>query len=407
MWRESGDGGEPTRRAYLKYGGAVVTSGLLAGCTGGTDSGSTADPTGTAAGTPSEAETSTATAESVTETRTATAEPESEPYTVSMAPVGEVTFDAVPETWVANNGSWADMGVALGLEPPKAVWLTSRYHTQYYDSIPGVSVDRSDMVSLYQDGVSKELFYELDGDVHVMDPHFLMNRFGGWKESDIDEIDENVGPFFGNCIYAQHYPWHEDYRYYTLYEGFEKLAHVFQRRERYAAFESIHDEFQQNLAPVVPGQGERPSVAVLWGVGDGPEKFYPYIIGEGTGFKHLRDLGVRDTLASTDIRDFHGSRAAIDIETLLEVDPEVLMLRGYESKSAETFRNTVVEFLRNHATASELTAVRNGDVYRAGGLYQGPITNLVLTERTAGQLYDADEELFDRQRVADVVAGEL
>ncbi len=35
------------------------------------------------------------------------------------------------------------MGVALGLEPPKAVWLTSRYHTQYYDDIPGLSVDAS------------------------------------------------------------------------------------------------------------------------------------------------------------------------------------------------------------------------------------------------------------------------
>ena len=133
------------------------------------------------------------------------------PYSVSMAPVGEVEFESVPKTWVANNGSWADMGIALGLEPPKAVWLTDRYHTQYYDAIDGLSVDKSDMVSLYQDGVSKELFYQLDADVHVMDPNFLMNRFKGWKRTDVDELEQNIAPLFGNCIYAQHYTWHDSY----------------------------------------------------------------------------------------------------------------------------------------------------------------------------------------------------
>ncbi|WP_435197505.1 ABC transporter substrate-binding protein [Natronomonas sp. EA1] len=379
-----------TRRDLLRVG-ALGAGALLAGCTGNS---STETPDTGDDSTPSEEE------------ETATPTPEDTSYSVEMVPVGSVEFDSVPETWVANNGSWADMGIALGLEPPKGVWLTSRYHTQYYDSIPGVSVDKSGMVDLYQDGVSKELFYELDADVHVMDPNFLMNRFKGWKQADVDEVAQNIGPFFGNCIYAQHYPWHDDYRYYSLYEGFERLAQVFQRTDRYEAFTEVHDEFQQTLAPVVPGTGERPAVAVLWGVGDAPEQFYPYLIGGGTGFKHLRDLRVRDALAETDIKDFHGSRAAIDVETLLEVDPEVLLLRGYESKTAAEFENTVVASLEEHPTASELQAVQHGDVYRAGGLYAGPITNMVLTERLAADLYGADEELFDRERVARIVRGD-
>jgi len=400
---------ETTRRAYLTTAAALVAGGSLAGCSGGgsTDtpageSGDTATPTDTPTDTP------TPTEAEATETPAGTASGVETPYSVSIEPVGEVTFDAVPETWVANNGSWADMGIALGLEPPKGVWLTSRYHTDYYDSIPGVSVDKSDMVSLYQDGgVGKELFYELDADVHVMDPNFLMNRFKGWEQSDVAEITEEIGPIFGNSIYAQHYPWHSDYRYYTLMEGFEKLAKVFKRMDRYEAFEAVHDEFQSNLAPVVPNQGSRPEVAVLWGVGNEPEEYYPYVVGEGTGFKHLTDLRVRDALASTDIKDFHGSRAAIDLETMLKVDPEVMMLRGYEAMSASEFQNTVVSFLEDHQTASALTAVQNGDVYRAGGLYQGPITSMVLTERTARQLYGADAELFDREWVAEIVAGDL
>jgi iron complex transport system substrate-binding protein len=363
-----------TRRDTLRYGGALLAGGALAGCAGSAE-----DGTGGGDGS----------------------------YTVSIEPVGEVTFDSVPETWVANNGSWADMGIALGLEPPEGIWLTRRYHTQYYDAVDGVSVDKSDMASLYQDGVGKEQFYDFDADVHVIDPNFLMNRFSDWKQEDVDEIRDTVGPFFGNCIYAQHYPWHDDYRYYTLYEAFEKLATVFQRTDRFEAFEAVHDDFESNLAPVVPGVAERPEVAVLWGVGDQPEQFYPYAIGEGTGFKHLNQLGVRDALAESDIKDFHASRAAIDLETLLNVDPEVLMLRGYEATSASEFQRTVVEFLQDHAVASELTAVQNGDVYRAGGLYQGPITYMVLTERTAAQLYGVDEQLFDRTRVANIVAGDI
>ena len=384
---------EATRRTFVTGGIGAVTAGLLAGCgqTGGDD------------GTPTD---DTTTTDRTTTTASGESESVETPYSVSIEPVGEVTFESVPETWVANNGSWADMGIALGLEPPKGVWLKNRYHTQYYDAVPGLSVDKSDMVSLYQEGgITDEVFYELDADVHVMDPNFFMNRFKGWNRNDVEEIAENVGPLFGNCIYAQHYPWHDDYRYYTLYEGFEKLAQVFKRTDRYEAFVDLHDDFTATLAPHVPNASDAPAGAVLWGVGDNPESYYPYIIGGGTGFKHLRDLNVRDALAETDIKDFHGSRDAIDLETLLDVDPEVLLLRGYEGKTEAEFQDTVVSFLEDHSLASALTAVQNGDVYRAGGLYQGPITNMVLTERLGGDLYDVDEELFDRQRVVDVVNG--
>jgi len=403
-----------TRRRFLVTG-ATVAGGLVAGCTGSGGDGTTDDggddttPTATPEPTvtPEQTSTPTETADgTATATPVGTDSAVETPYSVSMVPIGEVTFEEVPETWVANNGSWADMGVALGLEPPEGVWLKNRYHTQYYDAIPGLEVDKSEVSSLYSDGLDKELFFEIDADIHVMDPNFVTNRFS-WEESDVAEIESEVAPMFGNCIYAQHYPWHDDYRYYTLMEGFEKLAQVFRRPDRYEAFVDLHDEFQANLAPVVPSVSERPEVAVLWGVGNEPEQFYPYVVGEGTGFKHLTDLGVHDALVDSDIKDFHASRAAIDIETLLEIDPEVMMLRGYEAMSADEFRGTVVSFLEGHPTASALSAVRNGEVYRAGGLYQGPITNMVLTERTAGQLYGADEELFDRERVVEIVEGDI
>lgn len=395
-----------TRRGVLKASGVLAASGLLAGCSGSSDSGTATEAgatdaaTDTATGTPTESETAEETA---TETESG------ESYSVSMPPVGEVTFESVPETWVANNGSWADMGVALGVEPPKGVWLPSRYHTRYYDEIPDVSVDKSGMTALYSDGVSKEAFYELDGDVHVIDPNFLMNRFKGWEQADVDEVEEQIAPFFGNSIFSTGYTWHEDYPYLSLYEAFEKLSQVFQEQERYEAFASLHEEFQSNVSSVVPSsKSERPSVAVLWPHPiDEPETFSPYLVGEGTSFKQWRDLKVRDALAETDVKDFHATRGEIDYETLLEVDPDVLLLRGNEDKTAEEFQNTVVQFMKNHDTASSLTAVQNGDVYRGGPLYQGPITNFVVTQRAAEQVYGVDEQLYDPRRVADIVAGEF
>jgi iron complex transport system substrate-binding protein len=367
-----------TRRQVLATGGALAATGPLAGCLDSV-SGEDDDSSGSSDGA----------------------------YSVSMEPVGEVTFDAVPETWVANNGSWADMGAALGLEPPEGLWLAGRYHTQYYDEIDGVSVDKGDMVSFFDQGVDKELYYDIDADVHVMDPNFLLNRADDWDQSDIDEIETATGPFFGNSIFSRGYPWHEDYRYYTLYEAFEKLAEAFQRTDRYEAFASLHNEFQSTLSDVVPPEDERPSVAVVWTGDDEPETFLPYVISEGTSFKQWRDLEVGDALAETDVKDFHSDRGEIDYETLLDVDPDVLLLRGQETKTADEFANTVRSFMEDHNVASSMTAVQNGDVYRGGPLYQGPITNLVLTERASRQVYGVEEQLFDRGEVADIVAGDV
>jgi len=379
------------RRTFIGVGGAAIGT-ALAGCTGTGDDGHTGtNATGTD-----------------TTSKAGAAASSTDSYTVSMAPVGDVTFDAVPETWVANNGSYADMGVALGLDAPAGLWLTDRWHTNYYDGIEGVSVDESDTISLYQDGVSKERFYALDADVHVMDPNFLANRFKGWSRSDVDEIVENVAPFLGNSIFSRGYAWHEDYRYYTLYEAFETVAELFGRTERYEAFATLHDEFQDALGEFVPtSDAERPRVAVLWATGDEPTSFLPYLVNEGTSFKQWRDLNVRDALAETSVQDFHASRGSVDYETLLKIDPDYLLLRGHEDKTATEFADTVVAFMESHETASELTAVRNGDVYRGGPLYQGPISNLVLTERGARQLYGHDAALFERGRVADIVAGSL
>jgi len=375
-----------TRRNYVKYGGALAAGGAIAGCSDLMGDGQGSNGT-----------------------------PESQgSYTVSMAPVGEVTFDAIPKTWAAYDGGYADMAIALGKGGGiTGVGGADRFYTYVYDELPGVSFDRSP-VEANPEVRTKEQFYALDSDVHFYDPQMLINWFD-WDQSDVDEIADNVAPFVGNLIFRREDEWH-DYRYYTLYQAFEKIAAVFQERERYRALKNLHDSFIADIQAQMPPASERPNVLLTFESTDEPETFSPYRLNDrGTSKKQWRDLGVGDALASTGIEGLSTTdRGELDYETLLEVDPDVILVRGHERKSAQEFRDVVLAYMKDHPVGSELTAVQNGRVYRGGYLYQGPIHNLFLTERATQQLYPDEfgsvtsgEELFDRQRVADIINGEI
>lgn len=381
------------RRRFLTAGAATVGT-MFAGCTGGGTTGGTNSTDGTQGG-------------SETGGGATKSSGGSGAYSVSMAPVGEVDFERVPEKWIAGTGDWADMGVALGLDAPGALWLPERFNSHHYDELPGVSVDKSTITTLYSDGVDKEVFYELGSDVHVFDPNFLEHRFEGWNQSDVDELEENVAPFFGNTIFSHEYPWHS-YRYYSLYDAFGKLASVFQREERYRALKTVHERLVSDVKSRLPPEKKRPSVAVVYPQPvEKPDSFLPYPLGPGTTFAHMNTLGLRDAFGD-DTESFTNDRGEVDYETLLEIDPDALLFQGHETKSAKEFRRTVVSSLEEQSIAGQLTAVQNGDVYRAGGLYQGPLINLFLIERLGQDLYPeafGSERLFDRRKVADIVTG--
>ncbi|GAA0302839.1 ABC transporter substrate-binding protein [Halarchaeum salinum] len=382
-----------TRRDYLVGTGALVGGGLLAGCSGGTGGESTS---------------TTTSAESTTE-QTGTSESGDGSYTVSMEPVGDVTFESVPETWLSYTADYADMGVALGqVDGLEAIGVPARFGTHYYEGLPGVSVDKSSLTPLWQDGgTSKELFYSINADVHVVDPNFMRNRVQ-WNQGDVDEIVENIAPFLGNTIFTQVYDWH-DYQYYSLYEAFEKMADLFDQHARYEAFSAYTDEVTATVAERTPDT--TPDIALLYPAGIPPDSFYPYLIGEGTASKQWRELGVDDALAAADVTDAQAGGATLDYEALLDIDPDAIAVRIQGNISDQYFQNTVVEHLKQHEVASELSAVQNDRVFYAGLTYQGPIIYLFQLEMAAKGLYpdafDADEELFDRQRVANIVNGEF
>lgn len=399
---QHGDDGSMSRRDYVKYGGAVAAGGLFAGCSGGSGSGA-AETTGDG---------STSTTSSGSDPETPTSTPEDTSYTVSMAPVGDVTFEEVPETFSAYESGYADMGVALGKgEDLLAVGNTARFHTDHYDELDGVTV-ASDPTQLLGDSyaIDRELFYELDSDVHLIDPQWLINNgFFKLEQSDVDTVVEDVGPFVGNTIFRRTDGWH-DYRYYTLYGAFETVARVFDRVDRYEAVKAVHDDAVAEVSANLPSADERPNALLCFGAGDQPEQFSPYrLTDKGTNKKQFRDLGISDALAGTGIEGLStNDRGQIDFETMLEVDPDSILVRGHEGKTEEEFRDTVVSFMEEHDVAAELTAVQEGRVFRGGPIYQGPLQHLFNLERFA-TLYFPDRfsgELFSRAELAAAVNGE-
>jgi ABC-type Fe3+-hydroxamate transport system substrate-binding protein len=187
----------------MKYGGAVVVGGLIAGCASQSDSGST--PTEPSAG------------EELTTTDTSTTEDEN--YSVTMSPVRTVEFDSVPETAIAGQLYVVDYLVSFGLENRIiAASNPSALFTGYYEQLPGVSFDGEGLPNILSEGnISKEMLYELDADVHHIDSVVARNS-RGFDEKDVEEIKSNIGPFFANQYSRAHGAPDSaaDYQYYTL-----------------------------------------------------------------------------------------------------------------------------------------------------------------------------------------------
>ena len=394
----------PTRREYVKYGGAVVGSGLLAGCSGESES------------TPTE----TTTATDATPTESTTATPEDDSYAVRLSPVGEVEFDAPPESMVAYDRQWLHMAYELGhgdavsgFDDPGGTWFT------LHESLPGVSFDTDGIESFVGDQVDTELIYEIGPDLIAMDP-YRAPTLDGLDEGDIEELRQNVAPFFANRYSVDRsYEGDESYKYYTLFDLYEKFAEAFQERERFEALRRVDEELTEAIRSALPPESERPTVMQVSYFGG---SFYTYDIEQGGyGTRHYRKVGaksaVRETYGDDVPFEFGGT---VDMETMLEIDPDILIqgsslfygeIEGYSHEG-------IVESVANEPGGEDLTAIQNDAFYPGGTPYAGPVAYLFYSELTAKYLYPEtfgeypgigevpkDEQLFDRQRVADIING--
>ena len=400
-----------TRRRYLA-GTGVLGAALLAGCTGGNTETTAADSGGTPA-------TDAATTTSGAKPSTGAAS-----HAASLAPVGDVSLDSVPERVFTLYNQYADMLVAMGhgdavnsMFVPEMAGPTMN---RYYERLDGVTFEWEGLPNPYND-FSKEFLYSLDSDLHLLDPAWAVTQ-EGWSESDVAEITENLGPFFGNFYSGTHAsppePYAERYQYYDLWEIFDRVAALFDERERYERLAAVHEDLLATIEADLPPESERPT-AVRVTLGDG--QFWTYHLNRpGFWLADTRPLAATDAFGS---ETWDGLWGSVGYETMAEADPDVILhLWGVTPRYEMA---AIRERLRSHPVGSDLAAVENDRVYAQGMRYQGPLMNLFQIEMTAKQLYPerfgewpgyedgepypeipAGERLFDRARVADIVTGD-
>jgi iron complex transport system substrate-binding protein len=416
---DNGRSAAPTRRDYVKYGGTVIGGGLLAGCSGQAESGATPESTSTG----------TATA---TETEPAT---DDGSYTVEMFPVGEVEFEAVPESVTTYAMAWADMVISLG-QADKLQTNRLSGPTLFYDPLD-IDYD-NDWPPLWQDGgMPKEVFYEHDPDVFFIDPNLIRAWDSNWDDSDIEEVESNVAPFFGCLNRRFRAEWQQEMGYSeqapSMLEAFERVGTVLDERARVEAWLDLHEDLQSELQSRMPDDPEPPSIGLI-NSGSVPEngEFYVlYLEESGYETKPYRDLELIEADAFAGVET--GQYGLTDYETLLEVDPDLVLVHwgittgsvtfgGDGAFDAEQFREQFVAPMEDDDVGSQLTAVQNGRVLPGPTAEQGPLVNAFQTELTArlfypeefGELdFDApldvpeEEQLFDRQRVRDIINGNI
>ena len=425
----------PTRREYVKYGSAVIGGGLLAGCAGSSDSATETNSSNNQDSSNSSDSGSNSSNGSNNSDGGANSSNSSSggnttssggnSYTVTMAPMGEVEFDSVPQNVMAGSTNYIDMAGALGhgaavQSSPSASIATPSL--EYFYPKLDVSTDWIDFKDTSE--YSKETLYELDSDVHFIDPCYLAST-DGWDESDVNEIRENVSPFVGNQYSRKHRQPPEScrnsYQYYTVWELTEKYAGVFEEQDRFEQLSEIHQSLVDQIQSALPDRDSRPRVGMVY-PRISENAYYVHNLNQpGYFFAHTRPLGAIDVFSDIETDEFGG--ALVDYETMLEMDPEIIIMN--HGISAYYDVPETKKAIRDNNVAQRLTAVENDRLYVSGNPRQGPVMNLFQLEMTAKQFYPeqfgewpgyvdgepypdiaTDEQLFDRQRVADIINGD-
>lgn len=349
-------------------------------------------------------------------------------YTVTMSPVGTVHFTHLPERVITLDGNYNDMLVAVG---KGSKLIASGYENQVYDGyyaqLPGVTpgIDLQNLQFLRGNAgtfFDKELLYKLHADIHHIDPlQLAVSR--GWSQADIEEITQNVGPFFANRYSRENiYAGKEPYEFYTIWELADKVAQVYRRSERIAALKQIGDNLTQEIQSKLPPPDQRPRVALIY-YGNG--RITPYGMGHG-GFGQAQyvAVGAKDAFEGLNIQTYGqggGRGTALDLEGLLSIDPDVLIMPFAiygATGSGQSARAGYEELLtlKDDPLGGRLKAFRKDQVYPGGTPLQGPIFFIFQIEMAAKQIYPdlfghyrddqqypPEECLFSREALAEIL----
>ena len=342
-------------------------------------------------------------------------------YDVTLSPAGTVHFDHVPKRTVIFDENYLDMLVAMRRERQLVGYARPQNTTtQFYPLIPGLKpeVDLDAVTPFYGQGIGRfdaEVLYQLNADVHHIDP-VRLQQMEGWNPAIIERVSKDLGPFIANR-YSRAHGYHGDkpYTYYTLWELSETIGEVYQDADRIRAIKAIYDDLVASIQSRLPPESERPTVGIVNYNGNLTFRVFR-VNGPGFGTAEYRALGVIDALEPLSDLAYGESFGVVDLETMLALNPDILIHNWTLPREDGRRQMGQLLELKDHALGGRLTAIRTGRVYPGGTPMQGPIVHLFQLEMAAKQIYPerfgpfrddhdypAEEQLFDRQRLADAM----
>ncbi|MGC4033511.1 MAG: ABC transporter substrate-binding protein [Tepidisphaeraceae bacterium] len=347
----------------------------------------------------------------------------SQPYSVEMSPMGRVTFKAVPRRIVTVDANYNDMLVAVrhnhGLI---ASGYANNKFDGYYTALPSVDSAFDDKLKYFSTGgggslFDKETLYGLHADVHHIDP-VQLSHSRGWSKADVDEIAANVAPFFANRYSRTNdYKGPEPYEYYDVWGLSSKMGEAYHDAVRIAKLRAVYDEMVAAIQAKLPPVEKRPRVGIVMYSNNG---FLPYSMAKGFDTEQYRAVGAVDAFAG--VRNVAYSAGGgntggtrLDLEGMISINPDVL-ITPFAILPGMRHNFDALVGLKNDPLAKRLSAFQNDRLYPGGTPLQGPIALLFQAEMAAKQIYPelfgpyrddqkypAAEQLFDRQRVADIL----
>lgn len=356
----------------------------------------------------------------------------------TLEPCGTVQLKEEPKRIVTFNHNqndmletfkWGDRLIGTGY--PKS------FYYSFYNQIPNWTFDirkENENLQFFQyqaAGVfDKELFYKLNANIHHIDPNRLA-MMKGWSREDVNEIAENVGPFFDNNATmlgddAVNRDWgvFSGAIYYTFEEytrAFYKLYNQVEKGE--ALLDFIHAE-EARIKERIHTLNYRPRVAIFRWKGNEITR-----VGINSGIEHLqyRTLEVRDAFKGQEekvrpkVEDKSVLMGRIDLEGLLKIDPDVIIM-PYIIYTFENDNHIMTPpwkalcSLKDDPIGQKLSAIKNNRMYPGGVLMQGPIFYCFQLEMAAKQIYpelfgeyhqdniySKEEQLFDREELSRIL----
>lgn len=352
----------------------------------------------------------------------------------TLEPCGEVILKEEPQRIVTFNHNHNDMLETFGWgDRVIGTGYPKSFYYAFYKEIPNFNWEvRKENGNLqffqYQPAgtFDKELFYKMNPDIIHIDPNRL-GRMKGWTMEDVEEIKQNIAPFFdnnatmlGDDAVNRNWGVFSGQTYYTFEEytrAFYKLYNQVERGE--ALLDFIHDmekRVQERIKNV-----PKPRLAILRWKGNEITR-----VGINSGIEHLqyRTLQVRDAFKGQEykvlpkVEDKSILMGRLDLEGLLAIDPDIIIMpyiiytfendNHIMSKPWETLLS-----MKDDPIGQKLSAFKNDRVYPGGILMQGPIFYCFQLEMAAKQIYpevfgewhkdhkySKEEELFSRKELS-------